>query len=136
MIEDEKNSAGRPKEGLESLPDEWYIEVLNEYKKGASDVEIKALIWQWRGSFSNDLWDRWMEEEAEFSETINMGKMLSKAWWYKEGRIKLTTKEFSYTGWYMQMKNRFGWTDRIDQTSLGDKVDSVTIFQLPDNNRS
>jgi hypothetical protein len=115
--------SGRPKE-IFDLPENWYNEVLNLYKEGASDVEIKALIYQWRGSFSNDLWDRWIKEEQQFSETIKMGKLISEAWWTKSGRKNLENKDFSYTGWYMNMKNRFNWTDKqsVDVTSLGDKV--------------
>ena len=115
--------SGRPKE-IFDLPENWYNEVLNLYKEGASDVEIKALIYQWRGSFSNDLWDRWVKEEEQFSETIKMGKLISEAWWTKSGRKNLENKDFSYTGWYMNMKNRFNWTDKqsVDVTSLGDKV--------------
>jgi len=106
----------RPKTNLD-LPEGWYHEVLDLYKEGASDVEIKMLIHEWRGSFSNDLWDRWLEEEAEFSETIKTGKIFSEAWWSKTGRKNLQNKDFSYTGWYMNMKNRFGWKDRSDITT-------------------
>ena len=95
---------GRPKEDTSSLPKEWYNDVLDMYKDGASDVEVKALIYEWRGSFSNDLWNRWLKEEAVFSETI---------------RTNLENKDFSYTGWYMNMKNRFNWTDRQETTLEG-----------------
>ena len=56
---------GRPKDDLSCLPENWYKDVLNLYKEGASDVEVKALIYQWKGSFSNDLWDRWIKEEPQ-----------------------------------------------------------------------
>lgn len=122
--------AGRPTEGVESLPKEWYNDILELYKEGGSDVEVKAMVWQWRGSFSNDLWDRWIKEEEQFSETIKMGRVLSQSWWTKEGRTNLKDREFSYTGWYMNMKNRFKWTDRIDETSKGEKKEATTIINL------
>ena len=105
-------AGGRPKEDLSELPNGWYNEILKLYREGASDVEVKALIYKWRGKFSNDLWDRWMKEEPEFSETIKIGRMLSEAWWNKTGRTNLKNKDFNYTGWYMNMKNRFGWSDK------------------------
>lgn len=122
-------SVGRPKEDLSTLPDGWYNDVLELYKVGASDVEVKALIYQWRGSFSNDLWERWMADYQEFSETIKMGKMLSHAWWEKEGRTNLKVKDFNYTGWYMNMKNRFGWMDK-SQTDLSNKDGTLNILNL------
>jgi len=106
--------AGRPQENIDSLPKEWYIEVIELYRKGGSDAEVKAMIYEWRGTFSNDLWDRWMNQVPEFSETIKKGRILSEAWWTKNGRINLENKDFSYTGWYMQMKNRFGWSDKTE----------------------
>jgi hypothetical protein len=115
--------SGRPKAEFD-LPENWYNQILNLYKDGASDVEVKALIYEWRGSFSNDLWDRWNKEEEQFSETIKMGKLLSEAWWSKSGRKNLENRDFNYTGWYMNMKNRFNWSDKqaIDVTSLGEKM--------------
>lgn len=119
----------RPKEDIKDLPDNWYDLILDLYKVGASDVEIKGLIYEWRGSFSNDLWDRWLDEEVEFSETIKTGRILSECWWNKNGRENLKNKDFNYTGWYMQMKNRFNWTDRTDLTSKDKEIknNAVTV---------
>jgi len=109
--------AGRPLEDLSSLPENWYEKILDLYEEGGSDVEVKAMIYKWRGAFSNSLWNRWLEEYEEFSQTVKGGKLLSEAWWNSKGRKNLENKEFSFNGWYMQMKNRFGWTDRTDHTT-------------------
>lgn len=120
--------AGRPTKDLSELPDHWYNQVLDLYKEGASDVEIKALIYEWLGTFSNGLWDRWIKEEPEFSQTIKTGKIISEAWWSRNGRINLTEREFNYTGWYMNMKNRFGWADKQEIEQSG-KVEVIGLVQ-------
>ena len=102
---------GRPISTIDDLPDDWEEAILSLYQEGGSDVEVKALIYNWRGTFSNDLWDRWLKDEPRFSQTIKKGKLLAEAWWHKNGRVNLKDREFNYTGWYMQMKNRFGWKD-------------------------
>lgn len=117
----------RPLSNLD-LPKGWQDVVLELYQEGASDVEVKAYIYECRGSFSNDLWERWIEEELEFSETIKIGKILSEAWWHKKGRKSLENKDFNYTGWYMNMKNRFGWADKQDIKS--DSKVSLTGINL------
>jgi hypothetical protein len=109
--------AGRPNETTQELPKGWNVEILELYSQGASDVEIKALIYSWRGSFSNGLWNRWIKEDDQFSKTIKDGHILSECWWAKKGRTNLENKEFSYTGWYMNMKNRFGWADKTENTT-------------------
>ena len=122
---------GRPKEDLSTLPEHWRDEILTLYSKGGSDVEVKAMIWDWRDSFSNDLWNRWIKEEPNFSQTIKRGRQLSEAWWTKNGRTNLENKEFSYTGWYMNMKNRFKWTDRQETTlEGGEKPIQTNVISL------
>lgn len=131
----DKNKGGRPPEGVDTLPEGWYNQILALYQQGASDVEIKALIYTWRGSFSNDLWDRWLKDEPQFSETIKAGKLLSEAWWALNGRSNLQNKDFNYTGWYMNMKNRFGWTDRVDQTTKGKEIEQPRALIFKKGNK-
>lgn len=90
----------------------WPNYVFKEMEQGASIEEIKALL-----QISDNLHYRLLREEDEYAAVIEYGKMLSKAWWYKAGRTNLKDKDFNFTGWYMNMKNRFKWKDRQDVTS-------------------
>jgi hypothetical protein len=106
-----KRKVGRPKKALD-LWKGWSKEIIDLYIDGASDVEIKALIWQKRGSFSDDLWHRWLKEEEEFSVTIKSGRIFANSWWEKKGRSGVDSQEINSTMWYMNMKNRYGWRDK------------------------
>lgn len=101
----------RPKKTLEILPKQWQEDILNLYEAGASDVEIRAYLTKNCKTFSTDLWNRFIDEEEEFSKTIKKGREFSNAWWEKQGRENLKDKTFSPVLWYMNMKNRFGWRD-------------------------
>ncbi len=122
---------GAPKRALD-LPEGWQGEIINLYSEGASDVEIKAWIYKATGKFSNDLWERWIEEETDFAETIKRGRSLSHAWWEKMGRENLMfhpkSTQMSYVGWYMNMKNRFGWTDTQKVEHSGNPERPVLII--------
>lgn len=117
----------RPKEPCD-LTDGNFIDILKLYAQGASDVEVRCLIMEWRlsNSFSHYLFEDWQENSTEFLETIKKGRYLSQVWWEKRGRTKLEEKDFNYTGWYMNMKNRFGWKDKTDVTS-DDKALTMVI---------
>jgi hypothetical protein len=110
---------GRPKFKLEDLPKGWKESVESMYADGASDVEIRAYA---LGNISDDLWYRLLKEEPEFSRTIKNGRRLCESWWVKNGRTNLDSETFSYTGWYMNMKNRFGWADKqqVDNKHSGE----------------
>ncbi|QHT68984.1 hypothetical protein GXP67_21180 [Rhodocytophaga rosea] len=123
---EEITQGGRPKEGLESLPPLWKENILYAYSLGASDVEIKAWIYGVRGSFSNDLWDRWIKEEREFWETISSGRMIAEAFYHKIGRENLTNPRFNHQAWYLHMKNRFSWKDKLDITTGNEPINQLT----------
>lgn len=91
--------------------------------EGASLLEVKVLL-----GISNDLHSRFMEEEEKYSETIKKGIMISEAWWQKQGRTQMWSKDFNSTLWYMNMKNRFNWKDKQDITSDDEKLDSLNAI--------
>lgn len=134
---------GRPKVKLEDLPKGWEKKALELAKKGASDVEIRATAFQGMTNadgeeiedyvMTHELWTRLIQEEPLFFETIKKAKALCEQWWQKEGRTSLRDKDFSYTGWYMNMKNRFGWRDKQDVTTDGEKMEAGVIV-LPEIN--
>ena len=108
-------AGGRPKKTTKDLPKNWKELILTEMAEGASRQEVTALL-----GISNDLYERLAKEDAEFSETLKRGLMLCEAWWLTEGRKNLKNRNFSYVGWYMNMKNRFGWKDKTEHDVSGE----------------
>lgn len=98
---------GRPRIELSDLPDNWQQTLLDMSSEGASIVELAVELGISRDTFYNI-----SEREVVFSDTVKQCKELCEAWWLKNGRTNLNNKDFSYTGWYMNMKNRFNWSDK------------------------
>ena len=108
---------GRPKIATKQFPYNWVTEVLNMMGQGASQKEVQAYL-----DIATNTFMRIMRDEKVFLNTIKKGRRLSQAWWEKEGRTNLHSKDFNPTLWYMNMKNRFGWRDRNDITSREEKI--------------
>jgi hypothetical protein len=100
--------AGRPSKYRPEMLDT----ILALMQDGASLVEVCAEI-----GISRETCAQWQNPESPwynktFSDTIKRGVELSSAWWERVGRTNLKDRDFNYTGWYMNMKNRFGWKDK------------------------
>ena len=98
---------GRPLITLKDLPDGWEESIINLSKKGASIVELAVEL-----DISRQTLYNLSERDKHFLDTIKKCKRYCEAWWLSKGRTELENREFSYTGWYMNMKNRFGWADK------------------------
>ncbi len=111
------NPVGRPSKYESSMCDI----VIREMTEGASKEEVAATLGIAMSTFM-----LWQAENTEFSEAVKKGEDASKAWWMRSGRVNLENKDFSYTGWYMNMKNRHKWADKqeIDHTTLGEKLNT------------
>ena len=106
---------------LDDLPDGWQDKVIAIYRDGGNDVEVKAMLREVRGSMSNDLWYRWLKDEPEFAEIIELGHELAQAWWERLGRQGASgAVQVNPALWIFTMKNRFGWTDRQHVEVKGD----------------
>ena len=124
---------GRPKIELKDLPKGWKETIINLSKEGASIVELSVEL-----NISRDTFYALSDREPEFFDTVKRCKELSEAWWKRKGRTELDNKDFSYTGWYMNMKNRFGWADKKEikeerkvETSIDySKLDESTLKDI------
>ena len=114
------DKGGRPKIELTDLREDWKEHILKESSEGASIVELSVDLDICRETFY-----ALSEREPEFSDTVKKCKQLSEAWWKRKGRTNLDSKTFSYVGWYMNMKNRFGWADK--QETKTDNTNTSTI---------
>jgi len=72
--------------------------------------------------------NNWEKKYPEFLQALKKGRDASYAWWLREGRVSLRDKDFNYTGWYMQMKNRHGWTDKREDTLKG-KIQIEVVYK-------
>lgn len=94
---------------------EWMLQVtIALMAQGASKVELSATL-----GITRETLNQWTKQDTEyykpiFSDTVKVATELSNGWWERIGRKNIGNKDFSYTGWYMNMKNRFGWKDKTE----------------------
>lgn len=94
------------------------------YKNGYADVEICRELDMTMAEFEHNI-----QNSQVFAKLVETGRILSKAWWYSAGRENLNNKGFNTPLWGFNMKNRFGWADKVEQTS-GDNTDNLTEDQI------
>lgn len=99
----DKMPVGRPSKYSKS-----FIPILEAMMaNGASIEEVAAGL-----RISKQSLYTYADKYPEFLDAIKRGEEFSKAFWLKLGRESLRDKNFNYTGYYMNMKNRFGWSDK------------------------
>jgi len=117
-----KHPGGRPTKYRPEMCDV----VVAMMKDGCSKHEICAYLDIDYQTFLN-----YQSNHKEFFDAIKRGDCLSQAWWERNGRENLVNREFSYTGWYMNMRNRFGYSDKQEikqETSHKIEGSSVVTF--------
>jgi hypothetical protein len=104
---------------LAKLPQGWEKILAEEYQAGASDVEVMARLRMTKGMFDELYGD---PISSHFKQVVDFGRMLAKAWWYRQGRTNLNSRQFNGNLWYQIMKNRYGWSEKTT-TSTKDSED-------------
>lgn len=80
--------------------------VVKKMKQGAAIKELPYYL-----DCCLDTINEWRRVHPEFSLAIKKGEELSEAVWMVKGRRGLRDKQFNYVGWFMNMRNRFRWTN-------------------------
>src|SRR5689334_9127619 len=101
----------------------YSAKVLTLMKKGASKFEVAAEL-----VIHRDTLNEWAKKYPEFSDAIKKGEILSQAWWERQAREGLNNRLFNTALWYINMKNRFKWSDRAPstETDYGAVSDALT----------
>jgi hypothetical protein len=89
------------------------IELMSE---GAS---IEEVCYEWR--ITKATLYNWTEKHPEFLNSKKIGEQLSMGWWMKKGR-ELENTKLNHVLWYMNMKNRFGWSDKQEIQHSGTNI--------------
>lgn len=73
----------------------------------------------------------WTREFSEFLAAKNAGELLSQLWWEKTGRIGMMGKApgFMPAVWIFNMKNRFGWQDKISIETELPQYSDAQLFE-------
>jgi len=98
-----KNPGGRPTK----YSDELCEKIVSYFKCGMSIAEICLELDICKQTFYT-----WCENHKKFLDSKKKGEFFSEGWWMKQARINLKDKDFNATLFYMNMKNRFGWSDK------------------------
>ena len=123
-----KKKVGRPRIELKDLPKGWKETIIKLSSQGASIVELAVEL-----EISRDTFYALSDREPEFFDTVKRCKELCEAWWIKKGRTELDNKDFSYTGWYMNMKNRFNWADKQENKNENTHSGEIKINMIVPN---
>jgi len=110
---------GRPKKTLGDLPDDWQDKLLEMGSEGCAVIEMRTEL-----GVCEQLFNRFIKDEPEFSRTVQYAKDLSQKWWMESGR-EIGAKRIN-TGLYaLRMKNCYGWADKKEVKIEADIKDSL-----------
>lgn len=95
----------------------WSREVVALYEEGASDAEVAAHLRVPLKAFYKRI-----QESSAFAELVDFGRTLSKAYWERLARKNVGNKSFNSSLYAFYMKNRHGWADKVETTSVSENL--------------
>jgi len=99
-------------------PTKYYPELCDELPHMFKDGESLAEVCAYRLGVTQKTFLEWVHKYPEFAEAYDAARTISEAWWTKCGRAMTLGKLPGAipASWIFNMKNRFGWRDKIDHT--------------------
>lgn len=85
--------------------------VADAYANGASDIEVCKIM-----EITLVQFKRMYDSNEDFHNAVNLGRVMSHAWWVEQGRRNLFNQKFNNNIWLANMKHRFGW-DKADNAN-------------------
>lgn len=114
---------------LDEHHEDWRSTLLGMYKQGASDREVMVEL-----GLSKGAWQLLLGESAslysDFEELVDLGRLCSYAWWERQGRTNLMTSKFQTALWTIQMKNRFGWSEKSESSVSNVQLENLNDEEL------
>lgn len=102
---------------FKSLPENWSETVIGIMEEGGHLTAVLKAI-----GISRSIHSKFYEENEEYRETIDKGKLLSEAWWTEQGRANVANKNFNNTLFIFMMKSVFRWKDTYPVTTQGETL--------------
>lgn len=114
-----KNKGGRPTKYSVALANR----LPDMFKNGESVAEVCLAL-----EISKDTFYAWVKKHKRFSDAYKKGLCKSEAWWSRLGRAgSQGSVKIQPATWIFNMKNRFGWSDRIEQQHSGEVSGGLVI---------
>lgn len=90
--------------------------VIRHMRQGAGVKELAHYLGVSRNTIYNWVDPKHKQYHRPFAQAIELGRELSEAWWLRWGRLAMMRKVPSgpTAYWIFNMKNRFGWRDRVE----------------------
>lgn len=101
---------GRPRTTTADLPDDWQNIMRDCGQGGGSAVEARLLL-----GISRSAWDTLISDSEEFAEVEAQRSDLAQVWLEQKGRAMIEGAQGNAAVWRLNMQNRFGWSDKVQQ---------------------